>query len=426
MDNERYDENVYIQPEQDYCRRCRKRPIDKSENPDSVLCRDCREELIKLRIPMPLLVTGIIVAIIVILCMGVFVMDFFRFRVGFGGHEVFQFNDKEEIMEKTEEKKEDVEEFLDSIIDNRTEEEKTQDTIRDLQEDMENMPDPMYTVYSTQAGMGQVVTAMDGILTELEENPDDMDMAILLADIAMEYSYFDYAAYAINEYLVDKSVSDEEYDRITGYIEELEIYYATAEELDNIWASLTEPVEGEELDLEAVYSSYHDKVQEFVGDERYDQARVHYELYYCCLYEEEEMLQHLKDCIAEDPCYYGAQAQLAVYHRRKGDFETAREILQKTYFRNREDYSVLRAYATLELAEGNLEDGLIYAEEAYKQYADGEYVIDTYLIALTANGRQEEADALLREYEDAGYYFDEDFYAFQMGDMTLEEYYVGE
>ena len=388
MDNERYDEYTYMQPEQDYCRRCRKRPIDKSENPDSVLCRDCREELIKLRIPTPLLVTGIIVAIIVILCMGVFVMDFFRLRVGFGGHEVFQFNDKEEIME--------------------------------------NMPDPMYTVYSTQAGMGQVVTAMDGILTELEENPDDMDMAILLADIAMEYSYFDYAAYAINEYLVDKSVSDEEYDRITGYIEELEIYYATAEELDNIWASLTEPVEGEELDLEAVYSSYHDKVQEFVGDERYDQARVHYELYYCCLYEEEEMLQHLKDCIAEDPCYYGAQAQLAVYHRRKGDFETAREILQKTYFRNREDYSVLRAYATLELAEGNLEDGLMYAEEAYKQYADGEYVIDTYLIALTANGRQEEADALFREYEDAGYYFDEDFYAFQMGDMTLEEYYVGE
>ena len=76
MDNERYDENVYIQPEQDYCRRCRKRPIDKSENPDSVLCRDCREELIRLRIPKPLMVTGIIVAIIVILCMGVFVMDF--------------------------------------------------------------------------------------------------------------------------------------------------------------------------------------------------------------------------------------------------------------------------------------------------------------------------------------------------------------
>ncbi len=48
------------------------------------------------------------------------------------------------------------------------------------------------------------------------------------------------------------------------------------------------------------------------------------------------------------------------------------------------------------------------------------------MIALLANGQAEEAEALIEEWEGAGYEFEEDLYAFQRGKMTLQEYYIGD
>ena len=86
----------------------------------------------------------------------------------------------------------------------------------------------------------------------------------------------------------------------------------------------------------------------------------------------------------------------------------------------------MRAYATLELAEGNVEDALDYARRAYDMYPEGDYVVDTYAVALAANDRMDEARELVSEYQDDDYYFDDDFYDFLDGKMTLEEYYIGE
>ena len=93
---------------------------------------------------------------------------------------------------------------------------------------------------------------------------------------------------------------------------------------------------------------------------------------------------------------------------------------------NKEDYSVMRSYATLELVEGNLEKGLDFALKAYELYDEGNYVVDTYIVALVANGRIDEAKELAKEYEDKDYEFDEEFYSFLDGNMTLEEYYIGD
>ena len=78
------------------------------------------------------------------------------------------------------------------------------------------------------------------------------------------------------------------------------------------------------------------------------------------------------------------------------------------------------------MTDGNLDLALSYAQKAYEMYPEGEYVADTYIIALFANGQQEEAEALTQDLEDAGYYFDDDFYTFLSGELTLEEYYIGE
>ena len=142
--------------------------------------------------------------------------------------------------------------------------------------------------------------------------------------------------------------------------------------------------------------------------------------------DEETRINYLRECIAINPYYFDAQAQIATYYRRQGELGQARQALEEIYEVNKEDYAVLRSYATLELVEGDLEKGLDYARQAYEIYEDGDYVIDTYIIALAANDQLDKARELVSEYEGRDYIFDDDLYEFLDGNMTLVDYYIGE
>jgi len=293
-----------------------------------------------------------------------------------------------------------------------------------------HMTDERCKLYNDMASEGKVVTALDSMVAILENEPDNLEMAITLADVAMEYTYPDYASWAISNYLVghDEDVSEEEIDRMNGYVDELNLYYDTNELTTSICEEVYESM-GDTIDTaeayEAMFRLCHDGIEAYIGNYNYDQALLEYQCYYFCT-DREEQIMHLENCIAENSNYYDAHAQLGVYYRRQGKLDKAREILSSIYKKNNEDYAVLRAYATLELAEGNPEEALTYAKEAYERCSEGDYVADTYIIALIANGQKEEAYALVKEWEDTGYYFDDDFYSYQRGEMTLEEYYIGE
>ena len=193
---------------------------------------------------------------------------------------------------------------------------------------------------------------------------------------------------------------------------------------DSIWEELYEDWE-EDDDPYVMLDAYREKISEYIGNTKYDQALLYY--YLGRMTEDgEQSIQYLKECVDINPCYYEAQALIAVYYRRQGNLDKAREILEAVYETNKEDYSILRVYATLELTEGNVEDALDYAHRAYDMYPEGDYVVDTYAVALVANDRMDEARELVSEYEDDDYYFDDDFYDFLDGKMTLEEYYIGE
>lgn len=400
--------------DQDLCQKCHRRKIDRSENPQSVLCRDCREEYIKLRVPAGIKVTGIAVAAVVIFFLVVSCMNIINFRTAL---------------------KEDFD--LSSYIEDRSEQENAEGnpgktntgsepnaTQRNIDDMEDKVNDFLCQSYVLLADEGMIVSSLDSMVEELEKNPDNIQMAITLTDVAMKYSYPDYAAYAIDNYLVDQYVSDEEYDRITGYIEELEKYYDTVDLVNFYWEMASVPYEEDaDVDIEAIFQEYHDNLMSDLGNDYYDQSLIYYDLAYACM-DDEEQFQHLKDCVALNPYNFDAQAQLAVTYRSRGEFDQARKILKESYAVNHEDYTILRAYATLELVEGNLAEGLSYAESAYDIYPEGTYVTDTYLVALMANDRAEEAEELIREWEDSGYIFDGDFYAFQRGDMTLKEYYT--
>lgn len=361
-----YTGNPFEQMDYGLCKRCRRRTIDRSENPNSELCKDCREELIKLKIPPVFYICAVLVILLIIFIMIP--------SVG-GLMGAFSYESAEE-----------------SIGENSQE--------------------------------GYVITAMDELVSDLDENPDDIDTAIELANVAMKYGYYDYAAYAIDGFLVGEEVPDKTYYRISGYIDELNRYYDTIELSDGILEELYEDWE-EDDDPYALIHDYCEELSAYIRDKQYDQALIYY--YLANMTEDKEQrISYLEECEDIHPCYYEAQAQIAVYYRRQGDLEKAREILEKVYAVNKEDYSILRAYATLELTEGNVREALSYARRAYDMYPEGDYVVDTYAVALAANDKLDDARELVREYEYNDYYFDEDFYNFLDGKMTLEEYYIGE
>lgn len=370
MENETYEQstgytgNPFADMDYNLCKKCKHRTIDRSENPESVLCRDCREELIKLKIPPVFFVVGVLVILLEAFILAVYLG-------GFKGYKAF------------------------------------------------------YTAEET-SDEGYIISTMDELLDILENNPDNLDAAIELTDIAMEYSYYDYASYAMNQYIADREVSDKQYRKLLGYVDEINTYYDTVDLSNEIWDELYE-AENEEMyeedDVYLMMEDYCQRLSEYIGDSNYDQALLYYYLGYMTV-DDEQRNDYFEKCVAVNPCYFEAQAQIATYCRREGNLERARQILEETYAVNKEDYAVLRSFATLELVEGNLESGLDFASRYYDAYADGDYVIDTYIVALAANGRMEEARELVGEYENNGYAFDDDLYEFLDGNMTLEDYYI--
>lgn len=358
--NDGYTGNPFENMADGLCKRCRCRTIDCSENPESVLCRDCREELIRLKIPR---VFYLISAVVILLAA-------LTFAASIGG-------------------------------------------LRNLS---------TYLKSKSMAGEGYIITVLDNLLDILEENPQNKNLAIRLADLGMEYAYYDYAAYSIDNYLAGKEVSDSEYDKLTSYIRKLDAYYATYDLYEEIGEKLFSNASDIE-DVTGVLEEFRRELSGYIGEGEYDQALPYYYLGYMST-DEQERISYLQECINLNPYFYDAQAQIATYYRRNGELEKARRQLEEIYQVNKEDYAVLRSYATLELVEGNLAQGLDYASQAYEIYPEGEYVIDTYIVALAANGMMEEAQILVEQYA-KDYMFDEDLYHFLDGDITLEEYYIG-
>lgn len=365
------------------CEKCGRRAIDRSEDPKSVLCKECREELIRQKKRKAVCIAGIL-ALIVVLAAGV---SFF----------IFSKKPKPEAVQDTQ----DIQ-----AVQGSPGLEENQGIENDAPEE------------------GYLLTEMNELLDALEKNPEDINMAFRLTDIAMQYAYYDYASYAINQYIAEKDISDKQYRKVIGYVDKLNIYYDTCDLSDEIINQIYEEI-GEDGDPYEAMEEYCEAMSAYIGSSKYDQAL----LYYCLgrmTADDETRIDYLRECIAINPYYFDAQAQIATYYRRQGDLEQARQTLEEIYAVNKEDYAVLRSYATLELVEGNLEKGLDYALKAYEMYEDGDYVIDTYVVALAANGEIDKARELVSEYENRDYIFDDDLYEFLDGNMTLEDYYIGE
>ena len=85
---------------------------------------------------------------------------------------------------------------------------------------------------------------------------------------------------------------------------------------------------------------------------------------------------------------------------------------------------LVRAKITLLLAKGEYKEALPIAESLYTTNPDALYVLDTYAVALYANGETEKLSKLLDSVSENERYFDEDFYKLTNGEISVRDYYV--
>lgn len=267
---------------------------------------------------------------------------------------------------------------------------------------------------------GYVASTLYSMSDLLEKYPDSLKIALKATDIAMEHGYYDYASYFIDTYLVGETLEDATYNKITKYIDKLNTYYDTSDAIEKIFADAVEAAGMEQDDYTAYVQS---QLADLLLGNRYDQALIYYTLGYIEP-DNAKRLEYMQECLRIDSTYLDATAQIASIYRRQGDLVKARKLLESAYQRNKEDSSILRNLAIVEMLEGNLEQGLIYAESAYKNYPEGDYVADTYITALHINGQVELAKQVKAECEGLNIYLDENLEAFLDGSISLEDTYI--
>jgi tetratricopeptide (TPR) repeat protein len=278
----------------------------------------------------------------------------------------------------------------------------------------------IYVTASDRIDESNTGQAIDDLYALAEKRSDSVPILVRTTDLSMQEGYYEVAGYVIDSYLTGKSLSDAEYNRINDYITKLNNYYASSDAVTKIFNSVNK---------KAVTDADYEKVKKDIKALLNQEGQDNSYLYYSLALIEADVNTAKDDMLRSyelDPECFDVRSQLAVMYRRLGNFEEAKRFAQEALKKDKKDSSALRAMATIALTEGNLEDGLNYAREAYTSYADGLYVRETYLIALTFNGNKEEAQLIQNEMADAGETPDDQTKQLLNGEITLKDYYVGE
>lgn len=274
---------------------------------------------------------------------------------------------------------------------------------------------------------GETAAALQDLLEVLEEHPNSMPLILELIDLSMESGYYDQAAYVFNEYLVGKNLNDSQYARMMRYSRRLDSYYLTYDSIESLMDEL-ETALGEDTSEDAVEKQaewLRSEIAELHKDAEQDQAFLYY---YDAMFAptEGEQYDFLKKAYETDPELFDVRVLLANGERSRGNFTEAYEYLNTALSKESQDAGALRGLAVLSMLEGKPEDALTYAKQAYDIGPDELYVRDTYLVALHVNGMKEEETAIKEEIETLEGALEEDTLELLNGEMSLQDYYMGD
>ena len=270
---------------------------------------------------------------------------------------------------------------------------------------------------------GETSQALSDLMMVVEAHPDSVPMVTKLIDLSMEAGYFELAAYVFDGYLVGKDLTDSQYSRMMGYSGRLETYFSTYEIVEQLLTKSSETEAATEEEAAAVRADVREHLSSLLEDPDTDQTML---FYFMALFSEntQERYEWLQKGYQTNPEYFDLRVQLGNTSRTLGKLDEADRYLNEAYAKDHADSGALRGMAVLSLLKGDPASALSQAEEAYALYPEGDYVMDTYLIALHVNGQTKEEGYIRAEIENAQGALDEDTKRFLDGECTLQEYYM--
>ncbi|WP_058301926.1 tetratricopeptide repeat protein [Gorillibacterium timonense] len=278
----------------------------------------------------------------------------------------------------------------------------------------------VYIMAEERLAKGETSSAI-GDLSELAEKyPRSSEIMVELVDLSMKVGYYDTAAATIDNHLVGEKLGKEDYDKITRYTEQLERFYRSYDAVQKI----VEASPSQNPADEAARKGMKKQLIQLLDQTDLDQAYLYYTLG-AIEPDATTARDYLQKCYAIDPEQGDVRVRLSIMNRKLDDMQQASRYGQEALHKDKRDTGALRALSTISLVEGDLPQGLQYAEEAYRINPEGIYIRDTYAVALYANGKLQEAQEIKKELESSGQPLDESITRFLNGEMTLRDYYVG-
>lgn len=164
------------------CRKCKSRLIDRSENDNSILCRECREEQIRYPFPKLMIPAAILLGVILIFAIIQTRRPFHYYKI--------------------------------------------------------------YAQAERQSDNGEAGAALMEMLEVMEQYPNSVTVAEKMVDLSMQHGYYDFAAYVLNTYMIGVEVSSDTYSKLTSYSNKLNRYYDLQDKIEEISAGIS--MEGDE------------------------------------------------------------------------------------------------------------------------------------------------------------------------------------
>ena len=278
----------------------------------------------------------------------------------------------------------------------------------------------IYVSAESRIENGELYEGLTDLLTIVEKYPHSTELSGKLVRLAMKYGCYDYAAYTIDNYLVGKEVSDNLYYEVDNAMDILDRYYNTMDTMQKLSEELAPT-----LSVEEIAETIRNQCLDLVNDKTQDPALLYY---YASLFTQnsQEQRTYLQNAVEYNPMMFDAHVSLGTLDRREGDLASARERYNKVLSIDKTNPSALRAMGILDMLEGNMELGLAEAEQAYQVNPDYTYVRETYMIALALTGDEAKSKEIEAEIEAAGEVLEDDTYKLLAGEITLQDYYIGE
>jgi tetratricopeptide (TPR) repeat protein len=280
-----------------------------------------------------------------------------------------------------------------------------------------------YRIYEhaqAQADSGEISIALSDLNTVMEKYPDSNPIAIRMADIAMEKGYYEVAGYVIDTYLSGDKMDDVIVSRMNGYVVRINKYVDTANTVSEFESALDPALPPEEATKQ-----YYDFVKNLMDQPGQDKALLYYYLSMVCD-SMDEMKSCLENCLKEDQTFLVAKVQLGNLMRRQGDSAAAEQYYNEVFEEDNYNSGAMRGLAILHLLDGNTEEGLNLARQAFETNPEELYAWETYIIALHESKNDDEADAQLKEYLAKGNQLQEDTQNYLDGKLSLQNFYIGE